>query len=70
MSKKLGMLIADQHGLFRLYTADTSGCWHYDTPCDRTCAMPQKSVQQFTPTNAYGPAEVRAERLGYEIIDA
>jgi hypothetical protein len=62
-----GLLIADAYGVYRLYTVDTTGCWHYDTPCDQTCAEAGTAVAGFRPTNAYGPAEVRAARLGYRI---
>ena len=68
--RKDGLLIADQHGLYRLYEADTAGCWHYETPCDRTCATAGREIRcGYVPTNAYGPATVRAAQAGYHILN-
>ena len=70
MSKKqLGILRVDHEGYFRLYEADVQGCWHYDTPCDDSCVRAGAEVRAFELTNAYGPATVRAARLGYDLID-
>lgn len=68
MAQKHGLLIADEHGYYVLYTAHTEGCWHYDGPCDGSCALPGAAVQGYVPTNALLPAIVRARTLGYEDI--
>jgi len=69
-TKKPALLIADHNGMFRLYAANIDSCWHDDTVCDGSCAVAGDEVRiGYVPTNAYGPAEVRAERAGYTILD-
>jgi hypothetical protein len=62
---KPGILSADRLGFFRLYTVSFDSCWHWDTPCDGTCATAGDAVPGFKPTNAFWPATVRAINLGY-----
>ena len=62
-----GILHTDANGFFHMYAPDDAGCWHYDTPCDGTCAVAGDLVPGFQPTNALLVALARAATLGYRV---
>jgi len=67
---KYGQLIADDGGDFWLYPAKcVSGTSPHD-PAHGDCDIEigQEVVSGFEPTNAFGPAAVRAGRAGYADI--